>query len=157
MKRICHTWSRDRHFSPSLPPGDKYLNLGSPKKRSSGRNLGEHRSVRRSGTKSRGTALLVFRFRMRRFRWTEVLTIFVGKMSSLGDQIQSAVSNNYNSCQFLQLEERTFNSLMGCFLLWSVQYLTPFQCFFCLSCLVKYLTKQPLQYLRYIRVLRKRR
>ena len=28
MKRICHIWSRGRHFSPSLP-GDRYLNLGS--------------------------------------------------------------------------------------------------------------------------------
>ena len=28
MKGICHTWSRDRHISPSLP-GDRYLNLGS--------------------------------------------------------------------------------------------------------------------------------
>ena len=28
MKGICHTWSRGRHFSPSLP-GDRYLNLGS--------------------------------------------------------------------------------------------------------------------------------
>ena len=65
MKGICHTWSRGRHFSPSLP-GDRYLNLGSPKKRPPGRNLGEHRSVRRSGTTSRGTALLEFCLRMRR-------------------------------------------------------------------------------------------
>ena len=28
MKGICHTWSRGRHFSPSLP-GDRYLKLGS--------------------------------------------------------------------------------------------------------------------------------
>ena len=65
MKGICLLWSRGRHFSPSLP-GDRYLNLGSPKKRPPGRNLGEHRSVRRSGTTSRGTALLAFCLRMRR-------------------------------------------------------------------------------------------
>ena len=58
MKGICHVWSRGRHFSPSLP-GDRYLKLGS-QKRSPGRNLGERRLVRRSGTVSRGTALLVF-------------------------------------------------------------------------------------------------
>ena len=28
MKWICHTWSRGRHFSPSIP-GDRYLNLSS--------------------------------------------------------------------------------------------------------------------------------
>ena len=27
-ERICHLWSRGRHFSPSLP-GDRYLKLGS--------------------------------------------------------------------------------------------------------------------------------
>ena len=27
-KGFCHIWSRDRHFSPSLP-GDRYLKLGS--------------------------------------------------------------------------------------------------------------------------------
>ena len=63
MKGICHIWSRGRHFSPSMP-GDRYLKL-SPQKRPPGRNLGEHRSVRRSGTASRGTALLVFGLRMR--------------------------------------------------------------------------------------------
>ena len=57
-------WSRGRHFSPSLP-GDRYRKLSS-QKRSPGRNLGEHRLVRRSGTVSRGTALLVFSLRMRR-------------------------------------------------------------------------------------------
>ena len=57
MKGICNIWSRGRHFSPSLP-GDRYLKLSS-QKRSPSRNLGEHRLVRRSGTASRGTALLV--------------------------------------------------------------------------------------------------
>ena len=28
MKGTCHTWSRGRQFSPSLP-GDRYLKLGS--------------------------------------------------------------------------------------------------------------------------------
>ena len=64
MKGICHIWSRGRHFSPSLP-GDRYLKLGSPQKRPPGRNLGEHRSVRRSGTASRGTVVLVLYLRMR--------------------------------------------------------------------------------------------
>ena len=57
MKGICHIWSRGRHFSPSLP-GDRYLILGSPQKRPPGRNLGEHRLVRRSGATSRGTVLI---------------------------------------------------------------------------------------------------
>ena len=65
MKGICHKWSRGRHFSLSLHE-DRYLKLSS-QKRSPGRNLGEHRLVRRSGTASRGTALLVFCLRMRRY------------------------------------------------------------------------------------------
>ena len=56
MKGICHVWSRGRHFSSSMP-GDRYLKLGSGK-RSTGRNLGGHRLVRRSGTASRGTGIL---------------------------------------------------------------------------------------------------
>ena len=60
-KRICHIWSRSRHFSLlAVQWPDRYLKLGSPKKRSPGRNLGEHRSVWRSGTKSRGTVLVFF-------------------------------------------------------------------------------------------------
>ena len=92
MKGTCHIWSRGRLISPSLPVGDDwYLNLSS-QKRSPGRNLGEHRSVRRSGTASRGTALLVFGLRMRSFPRTEVLTIFLGINVRLGSskfQIQS--------------------------------------------------------------------
>ena len=65
MKGICHIWSTGRHFSPSLP-GNRYLKLSS-QKRPPGRNLGEHRLVRSSGTTSRGTALLAFLERMRRF------------------------------------------------------------------------------------------
>ena len=82
MKGICHKWSRGRLISPSMPVGDDwYLNLNS-QKRSPGRNLGEHRSVRRSGTASRGTALLVFSLRMRSSSRTEVLTIFLAKSIS---------------------------------------------------------------------------
>ena len=77
MKGICHLWSRGRHFSPSLP-GDRYLKLDS-QKRSPGRNLGEHRLVRRSGIASRGTALLVFFSRMRSVTRTVLLTICMGK------------------------------------------------------------------------------
>ena len=76
MKGICHIWSRGRHFSPSMP-GDRYLKL-SPQKRPPGRNLGEHRLVRRSGTTSRGTALLVFGLRMRSFLRTKARTICEG-------------------------------------------------------------------------------
>ena len=78
-ERICHIWSRGRLISPSLPVGDDwYLNLNS-QKRPPGRNLGEHRSVRRSGTASRATALLVFGLRMRSILRTVVLTTFFGK------------------------------------------------------------------------------
>ena len=60
MNGICLIWSRGRLISPSLPVGDdRYLNLSS-QKRPPGRNLGEHRSVRRSGTMSRGTVVLLF-------------------------------------------------------------------------------------------------
>ena len=77
MSGICLIWSRGRLISPSLPVGDdRYLNLSS-QKRPPGRNLGEHRLVRRSGTTSRGTVVLVFCSRMRRFPLTLVLTIFM--------------------------------------------------------------------------------
>ena len=77
MKGVCRIWSRGRHYSPSLP-GDKYLKR-CWKKRSPGRNLGEHRLVRRSGNTSRSTALLVFCWRMRSFPKSAILTIFLGK------------------------------------------------------------------------------
>ena len=71
-------WSRGRLISPSLPVDDgRYLNLSS-QKRPMGRNLGGNRSVRRSGTTSRGTVVLVFCLRMRRLPLTLVLTIFAG-------------------------------------------------------------------------------
>ena len=66
MNGICLIWSRGRLISPSLPIGDdRYLNLSS-QKRPTGRNLGGNRLVRRSGTTSRGTVVLVFRLRMRK-------------------------------------------------------------------------------------------
>ena len=76
MSGICLIWSRGRLISPSLPVGDdRYLNLSS-QKRPTGQNLGGNRLVRRSGTTSRGTVVLVFSLRM--FPLTLVLTIFVG-------------------------------------------------------------------------------
>ena len=84
MKGICHIWSRGRLISPSMPVGDDwYLNLNS-QKRPPGRNLGEHRLVRRSGTTSRGTVVLVFCLRMRSFPRTEVPTIFMGRNICVG-------------------------------------------------------------------------
>ena len=79
MKGVCHEWSRGRLISPSLPVGDDwYLNLNS-QKRPPGRNLGEHRLVRRSGTASRGTVILAFYLRMRSVSIIEALTIFQRK------------------------------------------------------------------------------
>ena len=67
MNGICLIWSRGRLISPSLPVvDDRYLNLSS-QKRPTGRNLGGNRLVRRSGSTSRGTVVLVFLLRMRRF------------------------------------------------------------------------------------------
>ena len=72
----CLIWSRGRLISPSLPVGDdRYLNLSS-QKRPTGRNLGGNRLVRRSGTTSRGTVVLVFYLRMRTLLGTYVLTRF---------------------------------------------------------------------------------
>ena len=67
---ICLTWSRDRFISPSLPVGDDgYLNLSSQK-----RPTGRNHLVRRSGTTARGTVVLLFCLRMRKFPLTLVLT-----------------------------------------------------------------------------------
>ena len=78
MNGICLIWSRGRLISPSLPVSDdRYLNLSS-QKRPTGRNLGRNRLVRRSGTTSRGTVVLMFCLRMRRLPLTLALTIFVG-------------------------------------------------------------------------------
>ena len=90
MKGICHIWSRGRLISPSMPVGDDwYLNLNS-QKRPPGRNLGEHRLVRRSGTTSRGTVVFVFCLRMRSFPRTEVPTIFMGRNILILNDIATA-------------------------------------------------------------------
>ena len=84
MKGICHIWSRGRLISHSMPVGDDwYLNLNS-QKRPPGRNLGEHRLVRRSGATSRGTVVLIFCLRMRSFPRTEVPTIFMERIICVG-------------------------------------------------------------------------
>ena len=84
MKGICHIWSRGRLISPSMLVGDDwYLNLNS-QKRPPGRNLGEHRLVRSSGTTSRVIVVLVFCLRMRSFIRTEVPTIFMGRNICVG-------------------------------------------------------------------------
>ena len=122
MKGICHIWSRGRLISPSLPVGDDwYLNLSS-QKRSPGRNLGEHRSVRRSGTASRGTALLVFGLRMRSFPGTEVLTIFLGRNVRTGSNkfptklISSYVCKVISTCACVSsLNDTVHHSSKSCF------------------------------------------
>ena len=79
MKGICHIWSRGRLISSSMPVGDDWcLNLSS-QKRHPGRNLGEHRLVRRSGATSRDTVVLIFCLRIRSFPRTDVPTIFMGR------------------------------------------------------------------------------
>ena len=78
MGSVSYGLGADLSLPPSLPVGDgRYLNLSS-QKRLTGRNLGGNRSVRRSGTTSRGSVVLMFCLRMRRFALTLFLTIFVG-------------------------------------------------------------------------------
>ena len=68
---------KGRLSCPSLPVGDDgYPNLSS-QRWPTGRNLRGNRSVRRSGTTSSGTDVLVFCLRMRKFPLTLVNTIFV--------------------------------------------------------------------------------
>ena len=87
MKGICHIWSRGRHFSPSMP-GDRYLKLSSCTKAITGSKSREHCLVRRCGTTSRGTALLVFCLRMRSFPRTQVLIIFLGKSEGCSQVVE---------------------------------------------------------------------
>ena len=102
MKGICHLWSRGRLISPSLPVGDdRYLNLSS-QKRPTGRNLGGNRSVRRSGTTSRGTALVVFFERMRSSLALKFLPYFSEKIPLRFNEILDAVDGIY-LCQFTSL------------------------------------------------------
>ena len=96
MSGICLIRSRGRLISPSLPVGDdRYLNLGS-QKRPPGRNLGEHRLVRRSGTTSRGTVVLVFCSRMRSFPRNELLTIFLRTNMRVGSTKDHTMLKVYN-------------------------------------------------------------
>ena len=77
MGSVSYGLGADLSLPPSLPVSDdRYLNLSSHK-RPTGRNLGENRLVRCAGTTSRGTVVLVFRLRMRRFPLILALTIFV--------------------------------------------------------------------------------
>ena len=78
MGSVSYGLGADLSLPPSLPVGDdRYLNLSS-QKRPTVRSLGGNRLVRRSGTTSRGTVVLVFCLRMRRFPLTLVPAIFVG-------------------------------------------------------------------------------
>ena len=87
MNGICLIWSRGRLISPSLPVGDdRYLNLIS-QKRPTGRNLGGNRLVRRSGTTSRGTVVLVFCLRMRSFSLTLVLVVGPSQSAKFGGKV----------------------------------------------------------------------
>ena len=102
MKGICHIWSRGRLISPSMPVGDDwYLNLNS-QKRPPGRNLGEHRLVRRSGATSRGTVVLVFSLRMRSFPRTEVPTIFMERNICVGSAKILTLMTKFIRAIFLQ-------------------------------------------------------
>ena len=102
MKGICHIWSRGRLISPSMPVGDDwYLNLNS-QKRPPGRNLGEHRLVRRSGATSRGTVVLVICLRMRSFPRTEVPTKFMGRNICVGSTKNLTLATKFTRATWLQ-------------------------------------------------------
>ena len=105
MNGICLIWSRGRLISPSLPVGDdRYLNLSS-QKRPTGRNLGGNRLVRRSGTTSRGTVVLVFCLRMRRFPPTVVLYHIRGNEMNclLGSREYMTVFSSFTRASFLNM------------------------------------------------------
>ena len=102
MKGICHIWSRDRLISPSMPVGEDWeLNLNS-QKRPPGRNLGEHRLVRRSGATSRSTVVLVFCLRMRSFPRIEVPTIFMGRSIRVGSSKNLTPMTKFTRATWLQ-------------------------------------------------------
>ena len=78
MGSVSYGLGADLSLPPSLPVGDdRYLNLSS-QKQPTARNLGGNRLVRRSGTTSRATVVLMFCLHMRRFPLILVLTISVG-------------------------------------------------------------------------------
>ena len=101
MNGICLIWSRGRLISPSLPVGDdRYLNLNS-QKRPPGRNLGEHRLVRRSGATSRGTVVLVFCLRMRTF--PSFYHIRGNEMNCVGSSEYMVVFTSFTRASFLNM------------------------------------------------------
>ena len=104
MNGICLIWSRGRLISPSLPVGDdRYLNLSS-QKRPTGRNLGGNRLVRRSGTTSRGTVVLVFCLRMRRFRSnSSSYHIRANEMNWVGSSEYMTVFTSFTRASFLNM------------------------------------------------------
>ena len=81
MKGICYTWSRGRHFSPSMP-GDRYLKLGS--KTDLRGEISGSIVWYNALTTSRGTVVLVFIVGMRSFPGNEILTILAEKVSAQG-------------------------------------------------------------------------
>ena len=103
MNGICLTWSRGRLISPSLPVGDdRYLSLSS-EKRPTGRNLGGNRLVRRSGTTSRGTVVLVFCLRMRRFPKYKSYHIRGNEMNRLGLSEYITVFTSFTRASFINM------------------------------------------------------
>ena len=108
MNGICLIRSRGRLISPSLPVGDdKYLNLSS-QKRPTGRNLGGNRLVRRSGTTSRGTVVLVFCLRMRRFPLT--YHIRENEMNWVASNECMTVSTSFTRASFLNMRADQLSS-----------------------------------------------
>ena len=102
MKGICLIWSRGRLISPSLPVGDDwYLNLNS-QKRPPGRNLVEHRLVRRSGATSRATVVLVLSLRMRSLPRTEVPIIFMRRSICVGSTKNLTPMTKFTRATWLQ-------------------------------------------------------
>ena len=104
MKGICHTWSRGRLISSSLPVVDNWYPNLSSQKRPLGRNLGENCSVRRSGTASRAIVLFVFCLRMHIFPRTED-----GKNIRTGGTKYKASLNGIYPCQSPSLYASTRN------------------------------------------------
>ena len=105
MNGICLIWSRGRLISPSLPvDDDRYLNLGAQK-----RPTGRNRSVRRSGTTSRGTVVLMFC--LRRFSLTLVLKIFRGnEINWVGSSEYMAVFTSFTRASFLNVRADQLSS-----------------------------------------------
>ena len=100
-----------------MPVGDDwYLNLNS-QKRPPGRNLGEHRLVRRSGATSRGTVVLVFCLHMRSFPKREVPTIFMGRSRLL------LVTISKNNCSEIHISHGPGWAFSFSLLLWLLPHM----------------------------------